>query len=102
MRFDQQDEISGEGGQSRCRPAESDLRPEGGRPAVQAMLVRSAAQHLAAAPAGATVRREWWTRFLHPAHSGRGDPEDDIAEAKLEEENVNCEKYNGEEMPQDI
>jgi len=102
MRFDQTDEISGERGQSRCRPIESDLRPEEGRPATQAMLVRSGVQHLAAAPAGAAVRREWWTRLLHPAHGGRGGPEDDMAEAEFEEENVECEKYDGEKMPQDI
>jgi len=69
-----------ERGQSRCRPVESYLRPKRGRHAMQAMLVRSAAQHLAAAPAGATVRQEWWTRFPHPAHDGRGDPKDDMAE----------------------
>mmetsp|Transcript_37802 Transcript_37802/g.121564 ORF Transcript_37802/g.121564 Transcript_37802/m.121564 type:complete len:171 (-) Transcript_37802:859-1371(-) len=66
------------------------------------MLVRSGVQHLAAAPAGAAVRREWWTRLLHPAHGGRGGPEDDMAEAEFEEENVECEKYDGEKMPQDI
>jgi len=64
--------------------------------------VRSGVQHLAAAPAGATLRQEWRTRFLHPAHDGRGDSEDDTAEAKLEDENVDCEKYDSEKMPQDI